>query len=228
MNDPHFLLVYLKAAIISYCCGSIPFGYIVVRLFKGEDIRAIGSGNIGATNVARSGSKGLAILTLFLDVLKGALPVFWYFHLQILVRALGMRVDINYVLGVVAALFVVLGHTFPIWLKFKGGKGVATALGVFAVLAPKAVLISLAVFVLTMAVTKYVSLGSVISTAIFPFTAYWLQVPLRTWPSMIMVTAIAMLIIIKHHGNIKRLMNGTEPKFGSKMPSVDDDAGGGA
>ena len=226
--DDH--LIYSITALIAYLCGSIPFGYLLVHIFTGKDIRTSGSGNIGATNVARSGAKGLAIATLILDAIKGALPV-WYIS-QIADDAQNFM-DIrptSFLLSLPSfiALFAVLGHMFPIWLKFKGGKGVATALGVFAVLAPKAILISLAVFVLTMAVTKHVSLGSILSAAVFPFAAYWLQVPLRTLPSMAMVTAISLLIILKHHGNIKRLMNGTEPKFGSTMSANDDGESGGA
>jgi len=220
---------YLRIALISYLFGSIPFGYLLVKIFLKTDIRTTGSGNIGATNVARSGAKWLAILTLLLDSLKGAVPVWLYIrherYMAEVTSDWGTSID-NLSAPCIAALFAVLGHMFPVWLKFKGGKGVATALGVFAVLAPKAVLISLVVFVLTMAVTKYVSLGSVLAAAVFTFTAYWLQVPLRTWPSMVMVTTIALLIIMKHHGNINRIMNGTEPKFGSKMSANDDGAGG--
>jgi glycerol-3-phosphate acyltransferase PlsY len=227
MNFDDFLILSITA-LIAYLFGSIPFGYLLVHIFTGKDIRTTGSGNIGATNVARSGAKGLAIATLVLDALKGALPV-WY--ISRVAEDAHNFIDIHpnsliLTLPSLIAFFAVLGHMVPVWLKFKGGKGVATALGVFTVLAPKAILISLLIFVMTMAVTKIVSLGSILSAAVFPFTAYWLQVPLRTWPSMIMVSAIALLIIMKHHGNIKRLMNGTEPKFGSRMPAIDIGEGG--
>jgi len=226
MNSESFPY-YLRIALISYLFGSIPFGYLLVKLFRKQDIRATGSGNIGATNVARSGAKWLAILTLIMDALKGALPVWIYLSYE---RKIFSTYDfyqfpMNYVPPCLAALFAVLGHMFPVWLKFKGGKGVATAMGVFAVLAPKAILISLGIFLLIFAVTRYVSFGSVASSLLFPFSAFWFYEPLRTWPSMVLVSVISLLIIVKHHANIRRLINGTEPRFGSSMPASDDNGG---
>src|SRR5262245_47824709 len=153
------MTLYLIVAAIAYLLGSIPFGYLLVKTFRGEDIRRSGSGNIGATNVARSGAKGLGATTLLLDVLKGLLAV-W------LAAAIARSKDIicgDFIahpcvralpLMATAALFAVLGHVFPVWLKFKGGKGVATALGVFTLLFPKAVLVSLAMFIVVVGTSR--------------------------------------------------------------------------
>jgi acyl phosphate:glycerol-3-phosphate acyltransferase len=210
---------YLIAAAAAYLLGSIPFGYVLVRIFRGEDIRLTGSGNIGATNVARSGAKGLGIATLLLDALKGALAVF----LALVIAHSGnicysKTADVNDYcaaalrLMAAAALLAVLGHVFPIWLRFKGGKGVATALGVFCVLFPKAVLVSLAIFILVVAVTRYVSLGSILGAIAFPVAAYFIQHPDEV--SLVLASAVALIVIAKHHQNIVRLLAGTENRFG--------------
>jgi acyl phosphate:glycerol-3-phosphate acyltransferase len=209
---------YLIVATVSYLLGSIPFGYLLVRVFRGEDIRLTGSGNIGATNVARSGAKGLGIATLVLDAVKGAVAV--------ALAALLARSNYNLCgdspqhpcatplnLMALAALFAVLGHVFPIWLRFKGGKGVATALGVFCVLFPKAVLISLAIFIITVAATRYVSLGSILGAIAFPVAAYFIQKPDAI--SLTLASLIALIVVLKHHQNISRLLAGTENRFGS-------------
>src|SRR3954463_6234735 len=172
--------LYLITAAIAYLLGSIPFGYLLVRIFRGEDIRHTGSGNIGATNVARSGAKGLGIATLVLDAVKGALAV-W---LAALIAASKYNLCGDFIqnpcapalrLMALAALCAVLGHVFPVWLRFKGGKGVATALGVFCVLFPKAILVALAIFILVVAITRYVSLGSILGAIAFPVVAYFMQ-----------------------------------------------------
>src|SRR5438270_866928 len=138
-------LVFLAVAVCAYLIGSIPFGYILVRLFLKQDIRATGSGNIGATNVARSGRRGLAVATLILDALKGFIPAF-------LMGAF---------FGPLAALFAIIGHMFPVWLKFRGGKGVATGAGAFLALAPIQLSITLLIFAVVVALTRYISLGSI-------------------------------------------------------------------
>ena len=216
------LKLYIIAGLMAYLLGSIPFGYLLVRIFRGQDIRLSGSGNIGATNVVRSGAKGLGIATLVLDALKGALAVglanwfatskyndcgdFVAFHC---VNALPFMST--------AALFAVLGHMFPVWLKFKGGKGVATALGVFCVLFPKAVLVSLAIFILVVAITRFVSLGSIVAAISFPLAAYFLLKPDAV--SLTLSSLIALIVVLKHHQNISRLLSGTENRFGrSKSP----------
>lgn len=196
---------YIIVAITGYLLGSIPFGYLLVRIFLGEDIRRTGSGNIGATNVARTGAKGLGIATLALDALKGLLAV-W-----IAARFAPSGTPALPYMSV-AALAAVVGHMFPVWLKFRGGKGVATALGVFVLLFPKALLVSLAIFILTVAATRYVSLGSILGAIAFPIGAYCMERP--DWPALVPTCMIAGLIVIKHHQNIRRLLSGTENRFG--------------
>ncbi|MGE5321340.1 MAG: glycerol-3-phosphate 1-O-acyltransferase PlsY [Actinomycetota bacterium] len=200
------LNVYLIVIAIGYLLGSIPFGYLLVKLFRGEDVRSTGSGNIGATNVARTGSKRLAMATLALDALKGAVAV-------LAARALTPAGTSPLPFMSIAALAAVLGHLFPVWLKFKGGKGVATALGVFLVLFPQAVLVSLGIFIITVLVTRYVSLGSILAAIAFPVAAYFLGSP--DWQTLLPACAIALLIVLKHHANIARLLSGTEHRFGS-------------
>jgi acyl phosphate:glycerol-3-phosphate acyltransferase len=218
------LLVLTIVGAVSYLLGSIPFGYLLVKTFRGQDIRLSGSGNIGATNVARSGAKGLGAFTLLLDVLKGLLAV-WLAAL--LARSkfndcgdfVGFPCVRTLPLIAVAALFVVMGHIFPVWLKFKGGKGVATALGVFLFIFPMAIPVSLVIFILVVATTRYVSLGSVLGAIAFPIAAYFFYRP--DWYSLALVAAIAAIIIGKHHANIARLLAGTESRFGSPKASAE-------
>jgi glycerol-3-phosphate acyltransferase PlsY len=221
MISPYLLV---GVPLLSYLLGSIPFGYLLVRIFRGQDIRDTGSGNIGATNVARSGAKGLGALTLVLDTLKGAAAV--YLAAMLVApkypwcqEGLLAFFCVNVLpFQAVAGLCAVLGHIFPVWLKFKGGKGVATALGVFVLLCPKAVLVSLAVFVVVVAATRYVSLGSVLSAISAPIAAFFLGT--RDSYILLSVSAISLIIVIKHHANIGRLLAGTESRFGiSKTPA---------
>jgi len=216
-------ILYLTVALISYLLGSIPFGYLLVRIFRGEDIRQTGSGNIGATNVARSGAKGLGITTLALDALKGALAV----CLAALVAGSKYNLCGDFVqhpcapairLMSWAALCAVLGHVFPVWLRFKGGKGVATALGVFCVLFPKAILLALVIFILVVAITRYVSLGSILGAIAFPLAAYFMQN--ADWLTLLLASGVSLIIILKHHQNIGRLLAGTENRFGGSKSQV--------
>jgi acyl phosphate:glycerol-3-phosphate acyltransferase len=192
----HELLI---TAAFSYLLGSIPFGYILVGIFRGQDIRRSGSGNIGATNVARS-SPALGAVTLLLDALKGLAAV-------VIARAIFPH---QQKLAAVAALFAIVGHILPVWLKFRGGKGVATALGGFVMLTPKAVLAVLGIFIGVVFAFRYVSLGSIIAVALFPLLA-WLT-GYRDFPIEASVGA-AFLIIARHHENIRRLLAGSEPRF---------------
>ena len=176
---------------VAYLLGSIPFGYLLVRIFRNEDIRQQGSGNIGATNVARSGAKGLGVATLLLDLGKAYAAV-------MIARYVGGG---NYDLEVAAAVAAVLGHVFPVWLGFKGGKGVASALGVFLALTwPSAVGILL-VFAVVFALTRYVSLASIVGSAMFPLFGFHF-VASRTPMVVFGFLFLPLLMIVKHHGNI--------------------------
>jgi glycerol-3-phosphate acyltransferase PlsY len=192
-----FLLI---SAAAGYFLGSIPFGYLLVRAFRGADVRTTGSGNIGATNVART-SPRLGIITLVLDVLKG-------------MAAVGIALALcpgDRTIAFVAGLAAVSGHIFPVWLRFRGGKGVATGLGSFVLLTPKAVLLAMAVFVIMLAALRFVSLASVTAAASLPvFTLI-----LREGHSVqiVMVAISSALIILKHRPNMRRLLAATEPKF---------------
>lgn len=191
---------FLISATAGYFLGSIPFGYLLVRAFRGADVRTTGSGNIGATNVART-SPLLGILTLVLDLLKGT-------------AAVGIALALspaNRTVAFAAALAAVSGHIFPIWLRFRGGKGVATGLGSFVLLTPKAVLLAMAVFVIMLAAFRFVSLASVAAAASLPLFARVLS---EAQSAQILMLAIgSALIIFKHRSNMQRLLAGTEPKF---------------
>jgi glycerol-3-phosphate acyltransferase PlsY len=194
----------------AYLLGSIPFGYLIVRLRGGGDVRATGSGGTGATNVTRRAGRWAGLLTLLLDALKGALAV-------LLARAL-LTEDFGanwWVAG--AALASVLGHCFPVWLRFRGGKGVATGLGVFTALAPPAVLCALPVFLLVVWATRYVSLGSITAAALLPLCVWLLggsTYPLgQRAPLTSAAAAGAALIVLMHRANIGRLLKGTESRL---------------
>jgi len=205
------LLASLLIAAAAYLLGSIPTGYLLVRIFRKQDIRTVGSGNIGATNVLRSGGKGLGAATFLIDMLKGCAAV-W---LGALAAAHLMPYTSVRNIEALAALFAVLGHMFPVWLHFRGGKGVATGFGVFLVAAPSAALAAIGVFFLVLLVTRYVSLASILGAASFPFFA-WLLVKGDRPPFFIAVQFIvAFLIIAKHHQNIRRLLTGKEARFGA-------------
>ena len=203
---------------IAYLLGSIPFGYLLVRIFRKEDIRTQGSGNIGATNVARSGAKGLGFATLLLDMGKGAAAVLLARHF-----ATVAGVTNGYDVAVAAAVAAILGHVFPVWLRFRGGKGVASGLGVMLALCWQAGLAGVAVFAVVFALTRYVSLASVVAAAAFPLLAYPFGAS-RTPMVVFGFVFIPLLIIVKHHANIRRLLNGTESRFGTK-PATGSETG---
>ncbi|MGB9071759.1 MAG: glycerol-3-phosphate 1-O-acyltransferase PlsY [Terriglobales bacterium] len=197
---------YLITAALSYLLGSIPFGYILVRVFHGEDVRASGSGNIGATNVARK-SPALGVATLLLDAGKG-------FAAVLLARFLFPGPQQKLVMTT-AAFCAVLGHLFPVWLKFRGGKGVATSLGSFVMVAPKSVVCMVGVFLVLVALLRYVSLGSVAAAAAFPILAWVLHEYVEP-VQLLLIAAASLLVVWKHRHNIARLAAGSEPKLGAK------------
>jgi acyl phosphate:glycerol-3-phosphate acyltransferase len=228
---PRLLLIVAT----SYLLGSIPFGYLLVRVFRGEDVRRSGSGNIGATNVSRK-SPLLGGLTLVLDALKGSTAVLlalfflrdeftgWAYanvpwHPDHAWTAMPDPAQARVVTAAaLAALFAIVGHMFPVWLKFRGGKGVATALGSFAIIAPKAVLVAAAIFLVVVLVSRYVSLGSVIAVASFPSLALALHEYGDAWPPLALMGTSSLLVVLKHWSNIRRLLAGSEPRFGAKRP----------
>ena len=208
----------LTIVLVSYFLGSIPFGYLLMRVFRGVDVRATGSGNIGATNVARSGAKGLAVATLLLDGCKGYFAVLLAGYLVNLepsdLDTVLLAGRITAAVCALAAFFAILGHMFPVWLRFKGGKGVATAAGAFVALAPRALLFALAAFVLIVAMTRYVSLGSMAAAVSFPVFFYLTVPTVRTnYAVLFFAGASSVLILVRHKDNIRRLLAGTEHRF---------------
>jgi acyl phosphate:glycerol-3-phosphate acyltransferase len=197
---------YFIIAAVSYLLGSIPFGYLLVRIFKGEDVRASGSGNIGATNVARK-SPALGIATLLLDAAKGLAAV--------LVARVLFGGPHQQLIMTTAAFFAVVGHLFPVWLKFRGGKGVATSLGAFILLTPKSILCMVGLFLIIAIAFRYVSLGSVAVAAAFPLLA-WALHEYADPRQLILIALVSALVIWRHRQNISRLAAGTESKFGTK------------
>lgn len=204
----------VSIAAVSYLLGSIPFGYLLVRFVRGEDVRRTGSGNIGATNVARK-SPVLGIVTLLLDAAKGAGAVALAYVITDHAKTVGIP---TYTHLSLAAMFAVAGHIFPVWLKFRGGKGVATGLGAFVILAPKAVLIAAAIFVVLVLAFRYVSLGSVVAVAFFPSLAWTLHEFGNEWQALGFMGLASLLIVLKHSSNITRLLMGTENRLGRKRP----------
>lgn len=195
-----FTQIDLIAAILSYFLGSIPFGLVLTKLTGAGDLLQIGSGNIGATNVLRTGRKGLAAATLILDGGKGAVAALIAHHTQ------------SFEVALIAGLFAVLGHNFPIWLKFKGGKGVATSLGVLLAISWPTGLCACATWLLVAWLFRYSSLAALVGLAVAPIYAWWLVGPQEAWLALI----LAVLIFIRHHANIRRLINGEESRIGEK------------
>lgn len=196
MDTLHFIFILIAI----YLIGAIPTGIVLSRLMGSEDIRKKGSGNIGATNVYRVAGKLAGVLTLVGDTMKGFLPLLAY-------KAWLDPTPIQ--LGIASAI-AIIGHCYPIYLKFKGGKGVATALGIFLVLSPQAVLGALLVFVLAVVITRYISLGSVLAAMSAPLLILMLNHP---QPIFLATLFIAMLVVWRHRVNIRRLLDGTESRF---------------
>lgn len=191
--------------LLGYLLGSIPFGYLLVRAMGGGDIRKVGSGNIGATNVARTSGWSVGVATLLLDAAKGFLAVWLTEHFT--------GGNIRFMMY--AGLAAILGHVFPVWLKFAGGKGVATALGVFLAICWPAIAAAALLFVLVVLFWRYVSLASISAAAALPLFVYTLYAPLHAPPTAISVSTLvaAVVVIVKHRNNIERLVRGTEPRL---------------
>jgi len=185
----------------AYLIGGIPFGYVLVRWRTGKDVRTMGSGNIGATNVLRTTGRVVAIVTLLLDILKG-----WF---AVWLAAWLTNADIVWMSA--AAVAVMLGHAFPVFLKFQGGKAVASFIGAFLYLAPAPLLACLIVFVIVVAATRYISLGSILAAGLFPLGVYLILHP----PAALLLAALfsGAFIVYRHRGNIERLRAGTEHVF---------------
>ena len=191
----------------AYLLGSIPFGLIFAKIFAKRDIRGEGSGNIGATNVTRVAGPLPGMLTLLFDAGKGALAVI-----------LASRFTSHDSTAMMfAGIFALLGHCYPAWLRFKGGKGVATGLGVFTALCPYAGLSSLAIFIIVVIAWRYASLGSIAAAAAMPLLMYLLWAPGHAPPLAIVFGTLfaTALVIYKHDANMQRLVQGTEPRFGT-------------
>ena len=187
--------------VAAYLLGSIPFSFLVGRAFGVADVRRVGSGNVGATNVLRSAGKTAGLLALVLDTAKGAaasLIALWLVPDRPTVAAL-------------AAVMAVLGHMYPVWLRFQGGKGVAAGLGAFAPLVPKAAMAATGVFLLTLMATRYVSISSIVGTATLATLAFVFGSPAVAWAA----TLTAVLVVVRHRSNLKRLQDGSEHRAGA-------------
>ncbi len=216
------LAAYLPYILFFYIIGSIPFGLLLSKIILKQDIRKTGSGNIGATNVLRTGNKGIAALTLLLDASKGAIP-----SLLVIYAFKDLPLDNNHLThgphlhfhanitppaALLAGLFAVIGHCFPVWLKFKGGKGVATAIGVLLAAVPYAGIAAIITWIITAKITKISSFSALIAAGVAPIVTLLIY---GAMPATI-CALITLLIWIRHKDNIKRLLKGTEPKIGAK------------
>lgn len=197
------LILLFGPFVLGYLLGSIPFGLLLTRAAGLGDIRKVGSGNIGATNVLRAGGKGLAAATLLLDALKGVVAVL-------------IADQVGQLAALAAGGGAVLGHMFPVWLGFKGGKGGATVLGVFLGLSWPIVAVGAGVWLLILATLRYSSLATLLATALGAASAWWLS----PRPVALLAAALVLLVWAKHHENIRRLLAGTEPKIGQRAKTA--------
>lgn len=204
------ILQAVYVAALSYLAGSVPTAYIAGYLVKGVDIRTVGSGNVGASNAMRLLGKRWGVAVLLFDALKGLVPVLLVQHTFFAADAAVQRY------AMASALAAMVGHVFPVWLAFRGGKGVATGLGVMTALIPVAVAIAVPVFVLVVAVTRYISLGSIVSALVLP-AAFFIDHDLSGSPELFLFVCLACLFVIyKHKSNIKRIVAGEENRLGQK------------
>jgi glycerol-3-phosphate acyltransferase PlsY len=211
----HISWTLLFLVVITYFLGSIPCGLILVRLFAKRDVREVGSGNIGATNVTRVAGPLPGILTLLFDAAKGALAVLIAAHFT----------NHHATSMMLAAIAALIGHCYPLWLRFKGGKGIATGLGVFTALSPFAGLSALAVFIIVALTWRFASLGSIAAAASMPLFVYLFWAPGHAPPLIITFGTLFAtgLVIFKHDANLQRLIEGTEPRFGTEKTEDDSE-----
>lgn len=205
---------FILSAIGGYLLGSIPFGLVLTRICGLGDIRKIGSGNIGATNVLRTGRKDLALLTVILDASKAGVAAWLagYLAPQAYYNLFGFITTVAVVAGLIAGVMGVIGHNFPVWLKFKGGKGVASAFGFIVATQWPLGLIALCVWLVVAFITRYSSLSAILAAISVPFFAFFMTDPVHA----VFYSAIALLVLIRHHANIARLIKGTESKISFK------------
>jgi glycerol-3-phosphate acyltransferase PlsY len=203
-------VTYLLVAIVAYLIGSIPTGFLMARA-RGVDIRSVGSGNIGATNVFRILGRGPGIAVLLIDALKGFIPA--RFLPSLFLQGVPMAEPKYQQLALIAGFFAIIGHNYTCWLRFKGGKGIATSAGVLIAWVPMALLITLVSWIIIFAASRYVSLASVVAALVLP-VAVWATREPRTM--IIIATVLSLLAIYKHRSNIQRLLAGTENRIGKK------------
>lgn len=208
--DTHIWLI-ITVVLLSYLMGSLPTGYLLGRL-RGIDIRTVGSGNLGATNVMRVLGAPAGIAVMVIDMLKGFAAVYWLVGLTTYPEADWLKVG--------CGLAAVLGHTFTIFLKFKGGKGVATAAGVFLALAPIATSMALAIFVSAVILTRYISAGSMLAAFFLPILIWIVGESGQYFSVLVIALFLALVILLRHRDNFSRIMKGTENKLGHRV-SVD-------
>lgn len=207
--DQKILLALFTSCLVAYLIGSIPFGLLLGKAFGVGDIRNIGSGNIGATNMMRTGKKGLALATFLLDFFKGTIGLVFAVCLQRLITGYWLTSFLFYL----PAVCVVIGHIFPIWLRFKGGKGVATTLGVLLAMTPITFVVVALLWVVTFFITRYSSLSAILSIGLAPLVAIVSEKQIETF---YIILILSIIVIVKHKDNIKRLANGTESKWSKK------------
>ena len=212
-------LIYATAAVAAYLVGAVPFGYLLVKLRTGQDVRTLGSGNIGATNVARVLGTAWFVPVFVLDFLKGFAPVFWAAPWVAARWPCPICDHLSTALAVLFGFFAMLGHMFPVYLKFRGGKGVATVAGVLFAMNWMATLAGLVVWLLVFLPSRYVSLASIASAVAVPVAHHFTAARLGAsgqWIVTIFFTLACLLVIVRHRGNIGRLLSGTETRVGKK------------
>ena len=210
----NYIAVLALWGIIGYLFGSVPFGLVLTRLAGYGDIRKIGSGNIGATNVLRTGNKTLALLTVILDAFKAGFAAYlaYRFTSKEAFYFLGYATTFNVFASLFAGVCGILGHMFPVWLKFKGGKGISSALGFLLVTYWQIGVIALVIWLVMAFAFRYSSLSALTAAVVVPFATYFMAPPVYTF----FYTIVVLLVVFKHHANIKRLLKGEESKISFK------------